>query len=201
MKRSTFVSLLMVSLALVTAGTGCKKKPVGVTNIPGRSGASMGSGDLGNSGTLNEFGSPGRGTELTPTESGLPTAQDPMNTGTKDSSILQAETIYFDLDSATVKESSKANLAKVAEYMKSHPDHDILIEGHCDERGTEGYNLSLGEKRAQATREVLASLGANANDIYTVSYGETHPADEGHDESAWSKNRRAQFIVALPAGQ
>ncbi len=195
MKHLTFLSLLAVGLMLVGGGTGCRKKPVGVTHIPGAQGGK------------NTFGSPRdldrQGSVTDPdvfsTETGYSSTQKPMNTGPQDREVLKTETVYFDLDSATVKESEKSKLQRVADYMRANTANDILIEGHCDERGTEGYNLALGERRAQALREHLIEIGASGERIYTVSHGETRPAAEGQGESAWSKNRRGEFVVVLPA--
>lgn len=200
MKRSTFLPLILIAAMVVGLGTGCRKKPVGVTDIPGRTGPrSGGPGDLMGPGR-------GLGTESVDsgtfaTEEGFKASPTEMNQGTQDREALKAQTVYFDLDSATIKSSEKAKLDEVAAYLKANPNNDVLIEGHCDERGTEGYNLSLGERRAQAAREYLVSVGASAENIYTISYGETRPADQGQGESAWSRNRRAEFVVALPAGQ
>ena len=82
-----------------------------------------------------------------------------------------------------------------AEVMRRYPTWQISIEGHCDERGTAEYNLALGERRAVAARNYLVSLGIPADRLKTVSYGKEFPFDPGHDESAWSKNRRAHFVV------
>ncbi|MBA4149169.1 MAG: OmpA family protein [Verrucomicrobia bacterium] len=113
--------------------------------------------------------------------------------------ILQAETVYFDVDSSIVKSGEQSKLQRVADYLAANPTHDVLIEGHCDERGTEGYNQSLGERRALSTREVLATIGAPADRIFTTSYGESHPAAQGSGEAVWKQNRRAEFVVVLPA--
>ncbi|MFM8357398.1 MAG: OmpA family protein, partial [Verrucomicrobiota bacterium] len=75
----------------------------------------------------------------------------------------------------------------------------MLLEGHCDERGTDGYNLALGERRALSVREELLNLGVESDRLQTITFGESRPADPGHDESAWSKNRRAEFILLNPA--
>jgi peptidoglycan-associated lipoprotein len=91
------------------------------------------------------------------------------------------------------KEQSK--LIIVSEKLKSDPSAKLLIEGHCDERGTEEYNRALGERRALALREALAAAGIDASNVRTISYGKDKPADPGHDESAWSKNRRGEFIL------
>ena len=82
--------------------------------------------------------------------------------------------------------------------MKSNPEFDVLIQGHCDERGTEEYNLALGDRRAGTVRSYLISLGVPAHRLHTISYGEEKPAASGHTEAAWSQNRRAQFVVLVP---
>ncbi|HTV76093.1 MAG TPA: OmpA family protein, partial [Candidatus Baltobacteraceae bacterium] len=84
------------------------------------------------------------------------------------------------------------------EALKSDPNAKLLIEGHCDERGTEEYNRSLGERRALALREELARNEIDAGRIRTISYGKDKPVDPGHDESAWSKNRRDDFVLLHP---
>ena len=196
-----FLHLLAIVVVLAVGVTGCKKKPVGVTPIPGKSQSGIGGPGTGGL----PIGVPTTGSEI-PNESPfapgtVAASTTAMNAGPQDREKLKAETVYFDVDSATIKNSEKSKLQKVADYLKANPTHDVLIEGHCDERGTEQYNLSLGEKRAQAVREHLVSLGAPADALYTQSYGEAHPASEGTGEAAWSKNRRAEFVVALPAGQ
>ena len=82
-----------------------------------------------------------------------------------------------------------------AGWMKKHPDAEFLLEGHCDERGTREYNLALGDRRANATKDYLASLGVDPAKLKTISYGKERPFVEGHDESAWSKNRRTHFVL------
>ena len=79
--------------------------------------------------------------------------------------------------------------------MKKNPQYSLLIEGHCDERGTEQYNLALGDRRANAAKEYIVALGIDGNRIRTVSYGEERPFDPGHDEAAWAKNRRAHLVI------
>jgi len=103
--------------------------------------------------------------------------------------------VYFDFDRYNLKPEAKAALENNAEWIKANPDKKIQIEGHCDERGTEEYNLALGEKRATTTKAYLVSLGVNDNDIYTISYGEEKPVDTDHTQEAWAKNRRAEFKV------
>ena len=100
-------------------------------------------------------------------------------------------TFYFELDQARLSERDLRVLAMHAEYLGDFRNRSVLIEGHCDERGTREYNLALGERRAQAVQRYLATAGVRASQIEIVSFGEERPADAGHDESAWSKNRRA----------
>ncbi len=109
----------------------------------------------------------------------------------------ELQKIYFDYDSAALKPAAKANLERGAEWLKRTPKVNVQVEGHCDERGTNEYNLALGERRALAARRYLVSLGIAQDRIFTISYGEERPAVEGHDESAWKFNRRAEFKVSF----
>lgn len=103
------------------------------------------------------------------------------------------ERIYFDFDSYELKSESRDILKAKAELLKSHPDLKMVIEGHCDERGTEEYNLALGERRARAAYEFLILLGVDADRLTIISYGEERPLDLAHNEMAWAKNRRDEF--------
>jgi peptidoglycan-associated lipoprotein len=103
--------------------------------------------------------------------------------------------VFFPLDSFEVDGGGQQALNTNAGIMKKYPAWVITIEGHCDERGTAEYNLALGEKRALAAKTYLVSLGVPADRVRTVSYGKEFPFDPGHDESAWSTNRRAHFVV------
>ena len=104
-------------------------------------------------------------------------------------------TIYFDYDKALIRDDAKPVLEANATWLTKFKTIKILIEGHCDERGTEEYNLALGEKRAKATMDYLANLGLAAGRMKVISYGKSQPVDPGHTEAAWQKNRRAQFLV------
>ena len=103
--------------------------------------------------------------------------------------------IYFDTDQYNVDSADAAALQSQAAYLNQYPQISITIEGHCDERGTREYNLALGERRALAARNYLVSLGIPADRLRTVSYGKEFPFDPGHTEEAYSKNRRAHFVV------
>jgi peptidoglycan-associated lipoprotein len=103
--------------------------------------------------------------------------------------------IHFDYDKYFIRDDAKPLLEENAEWLKKYDTAVILIEGHCDERGTEEYNLALGEKRAKSTLDYLASLGISQDRIRTISYGKSMPLDPGHNEISWQKNRRAQFLI------
>jgi len=106
---------------------------------------------------------------------------------------FESENIYFDYDKADLKPEAQSILAKKAQFLGSNSSYSVRIEGNCDERGTNEYNLALGERRADAAKKYLNSLGISADKITTLSYGEEKPVDSGHDETAWSKNRRDEF--------
>jgi peptidoglycan-associated lipoprotein len=103
--------------------------------------------------------------------------------------------VYFDYDSSDLTDAGRTALQADAAVLKKYPTWVVTIEGHCDERGTKEYNLALGERRSVSARTYLISLGLDANRLRTVSYGSEFPFDPGHDESAWSKNRRAHFVI------
>lgn len=107
----------------------------------------------------------------------------------------KVDDVYFDYDKYTLKPQAKTTLEMNAKELKKNMDLGIVIEGHCDERGTEDYNLALGEKRAKAVKDYLASLGVSASKMTVISYGEARPFDSGKTESAWAKNRRAHFVL------
>ena len=181
---------MIFALALVVAGalasTGCKHEPVDVTNIPETKPAFT---DIG-SGTLNGG------------ESGGPIAQAPLSdfdNMVPDPQALAQYSIHFAYDSAAIRNSEQAKLQAVASALSADPSTKLTIEGNCDERGTEEYNRSLGERRALAAREELIRLGLPPVRVDTKSWGEDNPANnQGHDESAWRENRRGDFILLTP---
>ena len=124
-------------------------------------------------------------------------AADPLATGDLESINKNSpfQPVFFALDSSDVDAQGQQALNADAEILKKYPTWTITIEGHCDERGTPEYNLALGERRALAAKTYLVSLGVPTERLRTVSYGKEFPFDPGHDEGAWSKNRRAHFVV------
>jgi peptidoglycan-associated lipoprotein len=108
---------------------------------------------------------------------------------------FQSENIYFDFDSAELTPMAQDVLVRKAEWLRANPMASVIIEGHCDERGTAEYNLALGERRANAARDFVVDLGISDARVSTISYGEERPADMGSNEEAWAKNRRDVFVV------
>jgi peptidoglycan-associated lipoprotein len=103
--------------------------------------------------------------------------------------------IHFDFDRYSIRVEEAETLKENSALLKKYPGMKLQIEGHCDERGTGEYNLALGERRASSTKKYLISLGVEPNRISTISYGEERPFDPGHNEEAWTKNRRAHFVI------
>jgi len=101
--------------------------------------------------------------------------------------------VYFDFDSARLSDEALATLEANARWLREHPEFRVVVEGHCDERGTTEYNLNLGARRARSIRDHLVRLGVEPDRIETISYGEERPVDPGHTESAWARNRRGEF--------
>ncbi len=110
------------------------------------------------------------------------------------SSVLANRVIYFDFDSSAIREVDRAVIDAHAEYLATHPSASVTLEGHADERGTREYNVALGDRRSNSVRRTMSLLGASGSQLRTISYGEERPAVDGHDESAWSLNRRVEII-------
>ena len=102
---------------------------------------------------------------------------------------------FFEYNDSSLSADAQAALTSSANWLKKNSQYNLLIEGHCDERGTEQYNLALGDRRANQAKEYLVTLGVDAARIRTVSYGEERPFDAGHDEPAWAKNRRDHLVL------
>jgi len=195
MKLNKAIKLLVLGVSLTLAVSGCKTKHPDVTKLPDRPGMT-GSGNR----NLSESGKLDSG-DVAKAESGPgggATAEFNVDDFNQDRTALAGSTVHFDFDSSVVKAAEKPNVDAVAAALKSDTAAKLLIEGHCDERGTEEYNRSLGERRALALRESLATMGVDPMRVKTISYGEDKPADPGHDESAWRKNRRGEFVLLHP---
>lgn len=109
--------------------------------------------------------------------------------------VAGLQRIYFAFDQHTLSDQARTTLAGNAAWLKANPGQKVVIEGHCDERGSDEYNLALGERRALAAQSYLVSLGVDAGRLSTISYGEERPLVAGKGEEAWSQNRRAEFKV------
>jgi len=203
------MSLLVFAVAL----TGCAKRPATTaaaapapTGSSGTTGGgSTGSGTTssgsqmqpGGGGTAStQPGSTGGGTTSsgggTGTQAPASTARPAIRDFAADSNLGD---IFFDFDKYDIRQADTRTLDSNAQWLKSNPNHLVLIEGHCDERGTNEYNLALGERRAKSTMNYLVSQGVQANRITIISYGEERPSCTDKSEQCWAKNRRAHFLV------
>ena len=108
---------------------------------------------------------------------------------------IMNDDIYFDFDSAVLKYKAKDSLVNKAEWLRMNPNASVIIEGHCDERGTSAYNIALGDRRAQSAMDFFLDMGIDIHQLSTISYGEERPVDIAHSEEAWALNRRAHFVI------
>ncbi|HEX9048858.1 MAG TPA: OmpA family protein [Verrucomicrobiae bacterium] len=204
MKLNKIVFPLALALAAVMATTGCKHHPTKITQLPGQKITPI-TGEptpitVPQGGQLPPEFNPNPANTGVNTKIGggeLPNNWDPTQMN-QDRVKFAANIVHFAFDSAVVRDNEQANVAAVGQALQGDQNAKLLIEGHCDERGTEQYNMSLGERRALALREALAKSGVDPMRIRTISYGKDKPVDPGHDEAAWSKNRRGEFIWCTP---
>jgi peptidoglycan-associated lipoprotein len=148
-------------------------------------------------------GSPAASSSTAATPVAAPTASQPSIAGDEilagDLATLNRKgylkDAFFDYDRAELRDDARASLAADAQWLKKYPSARILIEGHCDERGTEEYNVALGDRRANATREYLGSLGISASRVATVSYGKERPFCSQETEDCWQQNRRGHLLI------
>ena len=195
MKLTYFNNLAVLGLILTVAAVGCRKRPGQITPLPGSHAGNVGEASQApaltdNNPALKGENNPDGGFPLPPAGA--------HQNWPRDREIFKSDTVHFDFDRSDVKSEDKPKISAVADYLKANAADAVEVEGHCDERGTEEYNRSLGERRALALREQLISLGIEPNRIDTISYGKDRPADPGHDESAWKQNRRGEFILETP---
>jgi peptidoglycan-associated lipoprotein len=190
MKLIKLTSLLVVALVLASGVTGCKKKPGRTTPLPNPSSRGVGDGGLEGGGRLT-------------TDDGT-TGAVPMNADLNnldnfnpDRAALEAHKVHFAYDSAAVRSSENAHVEAVASYIKS-AGAALLVEGHCDERGTEEYNRALGERRALAIRTALINMGCDGSKIVTRSFGKDRRINLTNSESGHAENRRGEFVVLTP---
>ena len=123
------------------------------------------------------------------------TPQAASNTGETDNMAFMAEKVYFEFDSALLTEQARRILSSKADFLRTHSDLTVIVEGHCDDRGTGAYNIALGQRRAESVKTFLVDLGIRNDRLNTISYGEERPTVLGSNESAWAQNRRSQFVI------
>jgi peptidoglycan-associated lipoprotein len=170
--KPRFVSVALVGLCIVLALAGCSSRKKVSTEAQ---------------------------IEPPPTESTTPPPSDEGNVPPPSSSgdnmeRMSLEDAFFDFDDFSLRTDAKSALEKDGKYLEKNSGAKVIIEGHCDERGSVEYNLALGEKRARAAKDYLVSYGVPASRVTTISYGKERPFDQGHDEDAWAKNRRAHVV-------
>ncbi|HTJ00804.1 MAG TPA: peptidoglycan-associated lipoprotein Pal [Dongiaceae bacterium] len=197
MKTKYIFNLLSLGLVLTSlATTGCHKRPATLTPLPGARTGHIG--DVPPTQPLGFDNNTTTSTGIPPVGNPIPMSKDGHVGWIPNTDALKAETVYFDFDSSAIKSGEQSKIDNVAAYLNQNPQAAVRVEGNCDERGTEEYNRSLGERRALAVREYLVRAGVAADRVDTVSYGEDRPAVPGHDEAAYKMNRRDDFVVLTP---
>ncbi len=191
-KRIRRVGVLIGAVMLLVC-VGCAKKNVQGPMAPGLGGGGAGFASPGGDGTGTGMGS----TVLTDDKLralGI-TTEEQKREYLRQKEEFENEDVHFDFDAYTIREDAKAILNKKAEFLKRYPPLSITIEGHCDERGTNEYNLALGERRSHSAWQYLVNMGIDPERMQMISYGEERPVVTGHDEASWAKNRRAHFVI------
>jgi peptidoglycan-associated lipoprotein len=181
LKHARYFGLIVLMLSLAFTFAGCKKKAPEIEPTP-----TAGAGNV---------------TE-TPVDTSTPpppVVNQPEETEITDNILAditrQLQPVFYDYNKSDIREDQITALQNNARILKQNARVNALVEGHCDERGTEEYNLALGERRARASKDYLVGLGIADNRINTISYGESKPFAEGHNEDAWQQNRRAHFVA------
>ena len=195
MQLTSFAPLLF--LAMITY-TGCAKQDVvrRDDSLAGRANSSTAADPADTKGHAAENSPP-----IAPKAAPAPTTEQTAGGMDADSSTVaatvqrQLEKVYFDFDSSALTDSARQTLTADAALLVRNPGVKLRVEGHCDERGSDEYNLAIGQQRAKAAAQYLKALGVDGQRISTLSFGKERPADPGHDEAAWAKNRRDEFIV------
>lgn len=199
MKLIKLSAMLVLALAMTFAATGCKKRPVNTTILPNNGAGRVGGPNNPYTDTQPPINQGDRDINSKDPKNGIETSStwDPSNMN-QDRSKFASLTVHFAFDSSAIRSSERVKVESMAAAMQTDTSVYLLIEGHCDERGTEEYNRSLGERRALSLREELVKAGVNPDRIRTLSFGEDKPAVSGHDEAAWGQNRRGEFIACTP---
>lgn len=170
---NTTIARIILSCALLAVATGCAAKNTEATSAGARENARS---------------------QPAPTP---PARTAPAEVAQTDDDRPEVSPIYYELDSAQLKDESRQMLQRLAEYLRRHPSAAVEVDGHTCDLGTSEYNIALGMKRANAARDYLVKLGVSESRVGTVSFGEEKPAEHGEEEHARSKNRRSEFSVRL----
>jgi peptidoglycan-associated lipoprotein len=188
--RQRALTLLVVLTCVVALGA-CKgkKRPPAATNVPPPVEATTSPTTT----TDNSTSPLDNGTDFTPITEPTPQLGDWDPVGPD--GVGPLADIHFGYDQATLSEEARATLEKHALWLQNHRDAKVVVEGHCDERGTVDYNLALGEQRARAAWDYLKTLGVSEDRLRIVSFGKEKPLDPGNNEAAWARNRRAHFAL------
>ena len=187
-----FSFLLVAAVAL----SGCAKRPATTqAAAPAPTGAATSTAATPSTGS-QQLQSGGAGSDTRGGGTATPTPSGTARPAVQDfAAVADLADVFFDFDKYDIRPTDAKTLDSNASWLKSNPNHLVLIEGHCDERGTNEYNLALGERRAKSTMNYLVSQGVQANRITIISYGEERPQCTEHTEACWAKNRRAHFLV------
>ncbi|WP_448384460.1 peptidoglycan-associated lipoprotein Pal [Desulfosoma sp.] len=186
--RVTAAVIWCCVLLTLTAVTGCSKKAVpGTAAYPSATTAA-------GPGAGGRYTPGGPIDEATWQKLGLRTEEERQRF-LKEMDEFQNDDIYFEFDAYVLMDEAKAILDRKVDFLRRYPRVSVTIEGHCDERGTNDYNLALGERRANAAWQYLVNSGIEPSRLNMISYGEERPIALGHDEASWAKNRRAHFVV------
>ena len=220
MKRIALINATALGAAAMLLAVGCKtQKPVGLTTIPGQKTIVASNPNplpvptpIGGSEIPGGTTIPGGGglpfvnpnpiiQPINPNNAGLLNEQGQGFTGQEmeDREAFAALTVHFEYDSAAVHPDDFEKIKLVALHLIQNPTHKLMVEGHCDERGTEDYNLSLGERRAMAVVDELSRMNVGAERLRTLSQGEKVPMMVGLDEQSFAENRRGEFVLLMPA--
>jgi peptidoglycan-associated lipoprotein len=173
MKSSSRIPLLLLAVLVAAAVSGCAKKPAATTPVPPAPAPTQ--------------------TETPPTPPPAPAPEPTPPAPAVGASDLQV--VYFAYDSFQLDDGARAALDQNARLLRENATLNVSVDGHCDERGTVEYNQALGQKRAEAVQQYLMDQGIAATRFRAISYGKERPAADGHDESAWSRNRRVEFTA------
>lgn len=220
MKIVRLYSITIIAVLGLSVAMGCKsQRVVDLTHIPKKDSVEDKKPEGGNPGGGNSGGGLGDGNSGGGDDDTVVTTNNDNTTDTdskpnddrnrdltnrpgnyvEDREMLKTQAVHFDYDSAALRPIDNDKIALVARYLQAQPAFYLLIEGHCDERGTEQYNLSLGQRRAQSVRDTLMRFGINPGRIQTISFGEKVPVVESNDELSYEENRRGEFVVYRPS--